>query len=59
MLNTCMSNEKQMLASVESGERVSNAYVTNLMQGDSPGKPGLNPHKTTVPHDTVVKTPVA
>ena len=45
MLNTCKSNEKQGLAPVESGERVSNAWVMYPVAGDNSGKPGLIPNE--------------
>ena len=41
-----------------SGGRVSNAWVTCLIQGDNSWKRLLIPHKRTVPHGTVWKTPV-
>ena len=41
-----------------SGGRVSNAWVTCLIQGDSSWKRLVIPHKRTVPHGTVWKTPV-
>ena len=41
-----------------SGGRVSNAWVTCLIQGDSSWKRLVIPHKRTVSHDTVWKTPV-
>ncbi len=50
MLNTCKLNEKPevdffgMKQKVESSERVSNAWVTNLKLGDNIGKPVLIPH---------------
>ena len=39
------------------GARVSNAYVTCLIQGDSPWKRGLISHGTWVPHGIPVKAP--
>ena len=41
-----------------SGGRVSNAWVTCPVQGDNSWKRLLIPHKRTVPHGTVWKTPV-
>ena len=41
-----------------SGGRVSNAWVTCLIQGDNSWKRLLIPHKRTVSHGTVWKTPV-
>ena len=37
------------------GARVRNAYATYLLQGDSPGKPGLKPHDTAMSQDDAVK----
>jgi|1048.fasta_scaffold06245_5 F0F1-type ATP synthase beta subunit len=39
----------------ESGERVRNAYATYLQLGNSPGKPGLIPHKMVEPHGSAIK----
>ena len=44
--------------SVSSGGRVSNAWVTCLIQGDNNQKWLLIPHKRTGPHGPVWKTPV-
>ena len=41
-----------------SGGRVSNAWVTCLVQGDNSWKRLLIPHKRTASHDAVWKTPV-
>jgi hypothetical protein len=38
-----------------SGARVRNAYATYLSVGDSPGKPGLIPHKIIEWHHLVIK----
>ena len=38
---------------MESSERVSNAWATNLTLGDNTEKFVLIPHKRTVPHGTV------
>ena len=43
---------------ISSGGRVSNAWVTCLIQGDNSWKRLLIPHKTTAPHGAGVKTPV-
>ena len=43
------------LYQMATGARVRNAYATYLLQGDSPGKLGLIPHKTPVLPDTGVK----
>ena len=55
--NTCKSNE--MLVGklrpedkLSSGGRVSNTWVTCLMEGDNREKSLLIPHKHTVPHGT-------
>jgi hypothetical protein len=37
------------------GARVSNAYVTYPVQGDSPEKFGLIPHKDIIGHPTIFK----
>ena len=67
VLNTCKSNEAPFIdwracsKRFEwwlSGGRVSNAWVTCLIQGDNSWKRLLIPHKRTVPHGTVWKTPV-
>ncbi len=41
-LNTCKS--RGIVAILETGARVRNAYATYLSQGDSPEKFGLIPH---------------
>jgi hypothetical protein len=43
-LNTCKSRGRAAMP--ETGARVSNAYATYLLQGDSPGKLGLIPHSS-------------
>ena len=64
VLNTCKSNEAHIYDPFGvtnmwlSGGRVSNAWVTCLIQGDNSWKRLLIPHKRTVPHGTVWKTPV-
>jgi hypothetical protein len=50
-----MQVERYPDLSGESGARVRNAYAICLMQGDSPGKPGLIPHRSVVPHGTIGK----
>ena len=40
---------------VLSGERVSNAWVTYLIQGDNTGKLVLIPHNITLGHPEVIK----
>ena len=46
MDKACKSNGMgiQAIVSPESGERVSNTWVTYHRVGDNPGKPGLIPH---------------
>ena len=63
VLNTCKSSEAaelilRMIFSWLSGGRVSNAWVTCPIPGDNSWKRLLIPHKRTVPHGTVWKTPV-
>ncbi len=41
-----MQVERYMTSVIESGARVSNAYATYLLQGNSPEKFGLMPHST-------------
>ena len=53
--NTCKSNGIQKLAFGESGARVRNAYATYLIQGDSPGKPGLIPRGIDFSHGILIK----
>ena len=57
VLNTCKSNERRLVLALirSSGGRVSNAWVTCLIQGDSSWKRLVKPHKRTVSHDTVWK----
>ena len=54
VLNTCKSNGLLMKPSdlKVSGGRVSNAWVTCLIEGDNREKFLLIPHKHTVPHGT-------
>jgi hypothetical protein len=42
----------------ETGGRVRNAYATCLIQGDSPWKRGLKPHRSLVLHGTDDKAEV-
>ena len=55
MPNTCKSNEKLVLALVESGARVSNAWITYLLVGDNSRKLELIPNKFTDSSDEVKK----
>lgn len=50
--NTCKSRGNIELAQMTTGARVSNAYATYLLQGDSPEKSGLIPH-------TIIETQVS
>ncbi len=40
-----------MASAIESGARVSNAYMTCLSEGDSPGKLGLIPYGIDIMND--------
>ena len=53
--NTCKSRGSIGVAILlmATGARVSNAYATYLLQGDSPEKSGLIPHKTGIPHGII------
>ncbi len=55
--NTCKSNGVDWKLAFDqlSGGRVSNAWVTCLIQGDNSWKRLLTPHKIVVPHDTAIK----
>ena len=52
-----VEREVSSLLEMESGARVSNAYTTYLLEGDSLGKLRLIPHVITVLHMTVIKDP--
>ena len=52
-LNTCKS--RGIVAILETGARVSNAYATCPLQGDSPSKGGLIPHKIVLLHGRAIK----
>ena len=52
-LNTCKSRGKVAIS--ETGARVSNAYATCPLQGDSPSKGGLIPHNIVLPHGRTIK----
>ena len=54
-LNTCKSNGNRGFGPLTIGARVSNAYATYLIEGDSPGKLGLIPHSITESHGLVIK----
>jgi hypothetical protein len=49
-LNTCKSRGKRVAILSKTGARVSNAYATCLLQGDSPEKSGLIPHSSATTH---------
>ena len=49
-LNTCKSRGKRVAIRSETGARVSNAYATCPLQGDSPEKSGLIPHSPVTSH---------
>ena len=49
-LNTCKSRGKRVVIRSETGARVSNAYATCPLQGDSPEKSGLIPHSSVTSH---------
>ncbi len=46
------------LLQMATGARVSNAYATYLILGDSPEKSGLIPHNIFESHGLNIKTPV-
>ena len=54
-LNTCKS--RGIVAILETGARVRNAYAIYLSQRDSPEKFGLIPHSVTEWHHLVTKVP--
>ncbi len=56
-LNTCKSSEKVFFGELESGARMSNAYTTYLLEGDSLGKLRLIPHVIMFLHRDIIKDP--
>jgi hypothetical protein len=56
-LNTCKS--RGIVAILETGARVRNAYAIYLLQRDSPEKFGLIPHSIATPHGDVIKVTTA
>ncbi len=50
-----MQVERDSPSGDESGARVSNAYATCPLQGDSPWKRGLIPHSINKLHDLLIK----
>ena len=54
-LNTCKS--RGIVAILETGARVRNAYAIYLIQGNSPEKFGLMPHSVIESHGFVTKVP--
>ncbi len=53
--NTCKPRGNRVAILLTTGARVSNAYATYLLQGDSPEKFGIIPHKTIDWHHEIVK----
>ncbi len=54
--NTCKS--RGIVAILETGARVRNAYATYLLLGDSFRKRKLTPHNIVESPDLIIKTPV-
>lgn len=54
-LNTCKSRGNRVLAPLTTGARVRNAYTIYLLQGHSPGKPGLISHGIIGWHHLMIK----
>ncbi len=54
-LNTCKS--RGIVAILETGARVRNAYAIYLLQRDSPEKFGLIPHSISFGHPNDIKVP--
>ena len=54
-LNTCKSNGQWGLLCMTSGERVRNAYITYLLQGDTLEKFGIIFYGTVDWHQLIVK----
>jgi hypothetical protein len=54
-LNTCKS--RGIVAILETGARVRNAYAIYLLQRDSPEKFGLIPHSVIEWHHLITKVP--
>ena len=54
-LNTCKS--RGIVAILETGARVRNAYAIYLLQRDSPEKFGLIPHGIIESHGLIIKVP--
>ena len=53
--NTCKS--RGIVAILETGRRVRNAYATCPLHGDSPAKVGLIPDSIMKSHDFIIKAP--
>ena len=53
--NTCKSRGSTVFGLVATGARVRNAYATYPQLGDSPGKPGLIPHRIIDWHHEIIK----
>jgi hypothetical protein len=54
--NTCKSNVRMLAIASESGERVSNTWVTCRAEGDNHWKRWLIPHGTVLGGPEMVKT---
>ena len=50
-----VEGQQVSLLMLATGARVRNAYATYLLQGDSPWKRGLIPHKMMSSHGEVIK----
>ena len=53
--NTCKSSDEVLFGEWISGGRVSNTWVTCLIEGDSLSKGRLIPHNIALPHDSAIK----
>ena len=55
VLNTCKSSDEVSFGKRISGGRVSNTWVTCLIEGNSLPKGRLIPHNIAVSHETAIK----
>ena len=55
VLNTCKSSDEVSFGKWISGGRVSNTWVTCLIEGNSLSKGRLIPHKIVMSHDIAIK----
>ena len=55
VLNTCKSSDEVSFGKRISGGRVSNTWVTCLIEGNSLSKGRLIPHKIVISHDIAIK----